>query len=51
MILLSITTLLLQGGFIMAKLTKEWLEKKLKAISKGIDKSEQDDYNWYFDIL
>lgn len=45
MILLSITTLLLQGGFIMAKLTKEWLEKKLKAISKGIDKSEQDDYN------
>lgn len=35
----------------MAKLTKEWLEKKLKAISKGIDKSEQDDYNWYFDIL
>lgn len=35
----------------MVKLTKEWLEKKLKAISKGIDESEQDDYNWYLDIL
>ena len=35
----------------MAELTKEWLKKKLKLILKGIDESEQDDYNWYFDIL
>ena len=35
----------------MAELTKEWLKKKLKAVSKEIDESEQDDYNWYFDIL
>lgn len=35
----------------MAELTKEWLKKKLKQILKGIDESEQDDYNWYLDIL
>ncbi len=35
----------------MAELTKEWLKKKLKLILKEIDESEQDDYNWYLDIL